>query len=169
MKVEELRPIFEAFGHVKRVLFVDQGRIPDLAPGTRAVIVEYDNAATAKTTTDGLNNFPLGGADLSLSVLALSRANQLLAVDTSTYKRVVLEDMVTYEDTLDAGLKDEISEEACTYGTLVDVEIKVADVAGRKEVTVVLVYGDPLDAAKALKAMNGRAFGGKKIKAVLAP
>ena len=37
-----------------------------------------------------------------------------------------------------------------------------------KEVTVTLTYAEPAHAARALKAMNGRAFGGKKIKALLA-
>jgi glutamate formiminotransferase len=73
--------------------------------------------------------------------------------------------MVTYEDTLDPDLNEEVSEEARNYGTLEKVDITVDD---NREATVVLLYAEPSHAAKALKAMNGRAFGGKKIKAVLA-
>lgn len=163
--IDALRPIFQAFGTVKRILFVEDGRVPDTVAGTRSVVTEYESPLTAKTTVEGLHNFPLGGANLSCSTISLGRANELLDVDTSTFQRVVLEDMVTYEDTLDAGLEEEISEEARNYGTLDKVEINVAD---DKEVTVVLHYAEPAHAAKALKALNGRAFGGKKIKAVLA-
>jgi multidrug efflux pump subunit AcrA (membrane-fusion protein) len=168
MKVtlDELRPIFEAFGNVKRLAYVEPSRIPDAKPETQCAIVEFETAVTAKITADGLNNFPLGGTILALSVITLSSANKLLEIDTSTFRRVVLEDMVTYEDTLDPDLNEEISEEARNYGTLEKVDINVDS---KREATVVLLYAEPEHAAKALKAMNGRAFGGKKIKAVLAP
>ncbi len=167
MSVKELRGIFEAFGTVKRCQFVQAEKLRDLPVNSRAAVIEYDSVAAAHTTANGMNGFALGGANLQVDVISLSRGNELLLVDTSQFRRVVLEDMVSYEDAQDPDLKDEVGEEACNYGTLLKVEIDVDEPT--QAVTVTLLYAEPAMAAKCLKAMNGRAFGGKKIKAVLAP
>ena len=75
--------------------------------------------------------------------------------------------MVTVEDTKDPGLKDEIAEEANNYGKLKDIELDIDTIANTVEVR--LIYEDSISATKAYKAMNGRAFAGNKIIAVLAP
>ena len=170
LPVGELKTIFEAFGTVKSCRYLDVSKHVDVSgvlPDCHVAVVEYDTAAAAQATASGLNKFALSGRELTVEVVPFSRAKQLLEVDTSSFCRVVLQDMVSFEDTLDPGLKEEVSEEAATYGALQDVQIAVEGVS--KEVTVTLLYAEPAHAAKALKALNGRAFGGKKIKAVLAP
>ena len=166
----ELRAIFEAFGEVLRCKFVENGRLPDLAKYTRAALVEYPTAALALNTSSAMNKFVLAGLELSVEMCSIDRMNELLSVDDSTFTKVLLRDMVTLEDAEDPDLKDEIMEEAMQYGKCENVVIEVKDsAAGKPEVVVELKYSNAVDSHKALKALNGRAFGGKKINAVLAP
>mmetsp|Transcript_19646 Transcript_19646/g.33368 ORF Transcript_19646/g.33368 Transcript_19646/m.33368 type:complete len:152 (+) Transcript_19646:1280-1735(+) len=81
--------------------------------------------------------------------------------------QVLLENMITMEDVKDPDLKDEIGEEAETYGQLTNVEILVDD--SRQTANVKLTYATAVDASKAWKAMNGRVFAGNKIIASLVP
>lgn len=77
---------------------------------------------------------------------------------------VVLDNMVPVAEASDPGLKDEVEEEAATYGPLKNISI---DVIGNSFVRIKLVYVEPHSAMKAYKAMNGRYFGGSAIKASL--
>jgi hypothetical protein len=166
----EVSSIFGAFGEVRRCAFVDSSKKVSETADTRAVVVEYSTVAIALSTASAMNKFQLAGLELSVEVCSLDKANQLLSVDDSTFCRVILKDMVTLEDAEDPDLKDEISEEANNYGKLdnVVIEVKTNEVTGKQEVIVELKYTNPTDSHKAHKALNGRAFGGKKINAVLA-
>jgi len=167
----EVQSIFGAFGEVKRCKYVETGKIADLTPDTRAAVVEYGTVAIALNTASAMNKFILSSLELNVEVCSLDKANNLLAVDDSTFTKVILKDMVTLEDAEDPDLKDEIADEAKTYGQLenVVIEVKTNEFSGENEVIVELTYGNPTDSHKAHKALNGRAFGGKKINAVLAP
>ena len=59
-----------------------------------------------------------------------------------------------------------MSDEAANYGTLKSIEVKIGDPPEEK-VKVILRYGDPMHAAKAHRAMDGRYFGGQPIRATL--
>lgn len=131
--------------------------------------MEYADPSAAKATADSMNAFDLAGKQLRVDVVSRLRMQQEVSPSTMahTFTTVLLERMVTLEDTKDPGLKDEIAEEARNYGNLKDVELVIDEVQG--EVEVRLLYADAASAAKAHKAMNGRAFAGNKISAVLAP
>jgi hypothetical protein len=79
-------------------------------------------------------------------------------------KVVVLDDMVPLAEAADPGLKEEIEEETVNFGTLDDVSIEVVD---NSFVRIKLFYARPEDAQKAYKALNGRYFGGKPVRATL--
>jgi hypothetical protein len=164
---------------------------------TKRLVVEYTEAANAFSTWLSMNNFKLGGLILQCEVITLSAARQLLqpitamisssssssssstnassvstssSISTSTpveYKVVLLNNMITVEDTKDPDLKDEIAEEAKNYGELLRVDILVDHVAGKASVK--LLYRDANGAARAVKAMNNRNFGGNTIVASLVP
>lgn len=73
--------------------------------------------------------------------------------------------MVTFEESLDPDLKEEISIEARKFGTLNGVSIGID--SSTKEVIVKLIYSHELEAKAAYEKMNGRYFGKKPIKATL--
>jgi hypothetical protein len=145
-----------------------KGRILGKAAGRR-VVVEYADASTAATTAQSMNAFDLAGSALRVDTITRLQLLQLASPATMghTYCTVLLEKMVTLEDTKDSGLEEEIAEEARNYGALKEVLLDIDGVRG--EVEVRLLYADPSSASKAYRAMNGRAFAGNKITAVLAP
>lgn len=144
------------------------GRIAGKGPGRR-MVVEYADASVAQSAADSMNAFDLAGATLRVDAIPRLRMLQLASPQTMahTFCTVLLEKMVTLEDTKDPDLKDEIAEEARNYGTLQEVLLEIDEVKG--EVEVRLLYADATSAGKAYRAMNGRAFAGNKITAVLAP
>ena len=101
---------------------------------------------------------PVSVAPLQPAVQAASSSLS----DNSNKRTVILYDMVPLEEASDPGLKDEIEEEAATHGPLKDISIAVIN---NEFVKVTLIYYEPSSALKAFKAMNGRYFGGKVIKA----
>jgi hypothetical protein len=145
-----------------------KGRILGKAAGRR-VVVEYADASTAATTAQSMNAFDLAGSALRVDTITRLQLLQLASPATMghTFCTVLLEKMVTLEDTKDPGLEEEIAEEARNYGALKEVLLDIDEVRG--EVEVRLLYADPSSASKAYRAMNGRAFAGNKITAVLAP
>jgi hypothetical protein len=145
-----------------------KGRILGKAAGRR-VVVEYADASTAATTAQSMNAFDLAGSALRVDTITRLQLLRLASPATMghTYCTVLLEKMVTLEDTKDPGLEEEIAEEARNYGALKEVLLDIDEVRG--EVEVRLLYADPSSASKAYRAMNGRAFAGNKITAVLAP
>ena len=134
---------------------------------TIAIVVEYTDIPSATKAAFSMNAFVLYDEAFKCEVITKARMKQLLIIDTSTFCTVKLESMVTVEDTKDPGLKDEIAEEANNYGKLKDIELDIDTIANTVEVR--LIYEDSISATKAYKAMNGRAFAGNKIIAVLAP
>jgi hypothetical protein len=164
--------IFKPFGSVvqcKEVLPSATASSSSGSGGKRRVVVEYTDTMVANTTATSMDAFDLAGTPLRCEVVSRLRMLQLLSPSTMshTFCCVLLDKMVTLEDTNDPGLKDEIAEEAQNYGDLKDVVLNVDKEKG--EVEVKLVYRDAASAAKAHKAMNGRAFAGNKIVAVLSP
>jgi hypothetical protein len=94
-------------------------------------------------------------------------------IHNTTSRTVVLEDMVTVEDTNDPGLKDEIAEEAQNYGKLENIEILIEEKKNpdnqvvSSHVIIKLYYAEVQDANKACHILNGRLFAGRKIRASL--
>lgn len=181
--IKEIEEVFSAFGIIMSCKelpttvpsnFVDTGscssavRSQGSATG-RCIVVEFKDENTAKSTMQGMNGFDLAGQTINCEVVSRLRMLQLLSPSTMahTFCTVLLEHMVTVEDTKDPDLKDEIYEEARNYGNLKDVVLGIDET--KQEVEVKLLYADAVSASKAHKAMNGRAFAGKKISAILAP
>lgn len=162
--MSEIETMFAAFGPVLlcKVLPGDSA-----SPEVRSLVVEFADAAIAASTATSMNNFELAGTSLKCEVIARLRCQQLLRDAETSYCCVLLEHMVTLEDTKDPDLKDEIGEEARNYGSLQAVRLLIDE--PKEQVKVKLVYGDHASAVKAFKAMNGRVFAGNKICAVLAP
>ena len=188
ISLKDLETMFSAFGSIISCQFLpfDSSGSSSAAAAvgsTKRLIVEYTEAANAISTWLSMNNFKLGGLILQCEVITLSAARQLLqpitammsssnasAVPTSStveYKVVLLNNMITVEDTKDPDLKDEIAEEAKNYGELLRVDILVDHVAVKASVK--LLYKDANGAARAVKAMNNRNFGGNTIAASLVP
>lgn len=161
--LHEVESLFAAFGPL--VLCKVLPNTAATSTDVQSVVVEYADAAVAATTATSMNKFELSGRELQCEVIARLRCQQLLRDAESTYLSVVLENMVTLEDTKDPDLKDEISEEARNFGSLKTVDLLV----DKGQVKVKLVYGDNASAVKALRAMHGRVFAGNKISAVLMP
>jgi hypothetical protein len=191
--LKDLETMFSAFGSIISCQFLpfdstgSSSSATTAAVGsTKRLIVEYTEAANAISTWLSMNNFKLGGLILQCEVITLSAARQLLqpitavmsssnassiqtssSTNTVEYKVVLLNNMITVDDTKDPDLKDEIAEEAKNYGDLLRVDILVDHVAVKASVK--LLYKDANGAARAVKAMNNRNFGGNTIAASLVP
>lgn len=101
----------------------------------------------------------------------LSNTQEKPVDNTSMPKRtVILTNMVSVEEArTDPDLKDEIEEEAANYGKLsCPITIDIGSEESVEGVTITLKYVNEDDASKAFLVMNGRIFGGRTIKAVLA-
>ena len=72
--------------------------------------------------------------------------------------------MITMEDLQDPGLKEEITEEASRYGSIVSVSINIVDT---QQPHIVLQYENVTDALLAFQNLNGRYFAGRKVTATL--
>jgi hypothetical protein len=133
------------------------------------VLLEYsDGSAAATKAATTMNGYMLSRTQLAVEAIPLTRAVELMvqkveSASTLQAKTVVLEDMVTVEDTREPELKDEIEEEAKKHGAIEHIDISVSP-DGQKAV-VKVTYSGPADAARACKALNGRGFAGRKIRA----
>ena len=130
--------------------------------------VEYDSPATAESVVQAMNNFDLAGLPLRIAQTTKSVALTPGAAFAFTGPRqcsVVLQNMISMEDTNDPDLESEIAEEAGKYGKLVKIDIVTSDPS---DVKVILKYHNSADASKALKALDGRAFANRPIIAKLA-
>ena len=76
-----------------------------------------------------------------------------------------LYDMLTLDDIKDPDLEQEIRDDACKYGELIKLEIVLENSA--TTVCAKLTYKNVDDALNAFKALNGRVFDGRKIRAIL--
>lgn len=124
---------------------------PTMSPGAAAALLSASVPVTAAVSTSGINSTTIAAP---APVPALS----------STAKVVVLDDMVPLAEASDPGLKQEIEEETANFGTLEDISIEVVN---NSFVRIKLFYARPEDALKAYKALNGRYFGGKPVRASL--
>lgn len=135
------------------------------------VLLEYtEGHSAAVKAVETLHGYILSKTQLIVEAIPLSRAVELMVqnVETTaalTAKTVILEDMVTIEDTKDPDLKDEIGEEARKYGEVESIDISIS--ANEKEAVVRIVYVAPSQAARACKALHGRGFAGRKIRATI--
>ena len=77
---------------------------------------------------------------------------------------VILENLVTMDESSDPTLKTEIAQEAEKYGRLDYIEIVIDQ---KKEVKIILTYFLCEDAERSYNAMNGRFFGGRTVTAIL--
>lgn len=167
LELKDLKPIFDAFGAILSIDYVED---PAGIIGTKTAYVVYQTRAITDAVVQALNNFNLAGLNLSIDQLPTNAAaSTIVGVASSTVApsagmTVVLQNMITIEDTSDPELSDEIGEEAGKYGTLVDVKI---DTSNQVDVQVILRYSDIAGANRAFGAMNGRAFANRKIVAVL--
>jgi RNA recognition motif-containing protein len=164
LELKDLKPIFDAFG---TILSIDYVQDPADIAGTRTAYVVYQTPAITAAVVQTMNNFNLAGLNLLIDQLNTSAAAAGVtsaSASSAPPKTVVLQNMITMEDTADPDLTDEIGEEAGKYGTLVDISINTSN---QKDVLVVLKYMDSAGANKAFSAMNGRAFASRKIVATL--
>lgn len=133
------------------------------------VLLEYsDGSAAATKAASTMNGYMLSKTQLLVEAIPLTRAVELMvqkveSASTLQAKTVVLEDMVTVEDTRDPDLKEEIEEEAKKHGAIEHIDISVSPDGQRAVVKV--TYSGPADAARACKALHGRGFAGRKIRA----
>jgi hypothetical protein len=133
------------------------------------VLLEFqEGGSVASQAVATMNGYTLSKSQLVVEAISLSRAVELMIqkVESTTAqsaKTVILEDMVTKEDMNDPGLKDEIAEVAGNYGTLDSIDISLN--ASEQQVIVKLIYAEPIQAIRACKAIHGRGFAGRKIRA----
>lgn len=119
-------------------------------------------AATAAAAVSGYGQLAARAA-LSVPSTSIVTSSPTHADDSRKYT-VVLDNMVPLHEASDPTLKAEIEEEAAVYGPLKYISIEVV----RSEfVRVKLVYLGTASALNAYRAMDGRYFGGKLLKASL--
>lgn len=171
-----LRGIFSPFGEVKLFVFEDVAKAGTEAEATlqggtgtaptRVAKVTFGSVANAEEATRGMDKVALAGLELKLEQLSAQVTEAGRATPTLT--SVLLEDMVTAAEAREADFRDEVEEEAGNYGQLQRVDV-VVGAPPEEAVKVTLVYKNAAEAAKAFRAMNGRYFGGKPIRASLLP
>lgn len=181
----EIRAVFAAFGAIENCVVV-------VGPnGGTVATVQFPDASLAASVAASMQGFDLAGMKLSCQLRSAGAAATQLeqqkqqavlgaAVPSgatgASLCSVLLQNMVTIEDTHDPELKDEIAEEARTFGALTGVDIVVVpsdagpgDSSDAGPVNVILRYADAVGARNACQAMHGRVFAGNKISASLLP
>lgn len=147
--LNDITTIFASFGKITYPFFREEKDSVD----TRVAVLVYDVTANAMDAMAGMQGFVLGGNALSIEIKPVSQTS------------VILRDMITAEDVNDSELRDEIWEEACKFGKLFDIEIRLE--AGKG--VVILKYETQACARGALLAMNKRQFAGNVISAAMYP
>lgn len=165
--MNEVQDLFGLHGVLKSVKRLTSSQLdPELYYD---LLLEYNEGESAALTTERtMNGYMLSRSALVVEAIPLTRAVDIMAqkVETTTAqsaKSVLLEDMVTLEDTRDPNLKDEIAEEAGSYGALINIEINVHGT----NAVIKLHYSEAIQASRACKALNGRLFAGRKVRASL--
>lgn len=130
-------------------------------------MLEFNDSSCSLLASQTLNNHVLAGENIVVQPIPLDKAISLMLkkVEASVLCSVLLESMITLEDTEDPNLKDEIHEEAVRYGDLVKIDIITDKILNQANVKI--TYKEPIHALKAQKALGGRMFAGRKIKASL--
>ena len=93
-----------------------------------------------------------------------SKAQRDKPISKNKCTTVILENLVSFQDSSDPTLKGEIAIEAEKQGKLRDIAIVVDQ---KKQVKIILTYFEPHAAEKSFNVMNGRFFGGKTVIATL--
>lgn len=130
------------------------------------LLIEFAEEKSALAAVSTMNGHNLAGTVLVVESTSLQGAIQLMVqqVEQAVLTSLLLEDMITEEDMQDPGLKDEIFEEAKNFGDVLKIDITKDEKSGP---VVKIHYKEGIQASKAQKAMNGRGFAGRKIKATL--
>lgn len=135
------------------------------------VLLEYEESGNVSArAAETMNGYMLSKSQLIVEAIPLSRAVELMIqkVESTTAqnaKTVILEEMILPEDLADPELKEEISEEAGKYGSIEKLDISLS--ASGHQAIVEIIYSDAIQALRACKALNGRGFAGRKIRATL--
>eukprot|EP01038_Epipyxis_sp_PR26KG_P014841 gene14841-19947_t len=161
-----IQDMFGAYGAVISCSLISYDNVqPSVA------MIEFESIISAQTSVTLMNNFSLSGLKISIETMTKTEVDtelkKLKDEKEKDYTSVMLENMVEFHEASDPDLKDEINEEASNYGGVEKIDI-IADKV-TQTVKVLLKYSLPSEAAKAVKAMNGRSFGSQKIKAKLIP
>jgi hypothetical protein len=142
---------------------------------TRTVLLLFTTVNAAMEAVTKMNCFTLGGIPILVDMIddkeaakmkSKTAAEKSATAAAAKMTKVLLDNMVSFDEATDPELKGEIAEEARNYGELKDIEIIVAP--SSKTVRVVLEYTNPAAAEKAHKVMDKRFFGGRTISATLA-
>ncbi len=131
------------------------------------MLIEFYDTGAAAAAARGLNGHSLAGTKIGVELTSLQGAIQLMIqkVESAVLTHVLLEDMITVEDTKDPDLEGEIREEAEKYGQVLAIKIIVEGSAAN----VKIQYKEAAEAVKSQKSLHGRSFAGRKIKASLVP
>jgi hypothetical protein len=165
----EIQELFSLHGSIKSVKQLRSAQLDPIL--YYDVLLEFqEGGSVASQAAATMNGYTLSKSQLIVEAISLPRAVQLMvqnveSATAQTAKTVVLEDMVTVEDMKDPDLKDEIAEEAGNYGTLDSIDISLS--SSGKQAIVKLVYAEANQAARACKALHGRCFAGRKIRATI--
>ena len=141
---DQVKDIFSLHGQIKSTR-----KLPALQSDGKecyGLLIEFNDAVTAASATI-TNGQTLSGRVLQVQAISLDEAVALMvkSVEQATCTKVMLENMVTYEDSLDPFLKDEIASEAKIYGKLNDVEVNVID--KDKDIVHVILHYDQANEA----------------------
>lgn len=130
------------------------------------LLIEFTEEKSALAAVTTMNGHNLAATALVVESTSLQGAIQLMVqqVEQTVLTSLLLENMITEDDMQDPGLKDEILEEAKVFGEVLKINIAKDEMNAP---IVKIQYKEGIQAGKAQKAMNGRGFAGRKIKATL--
>uniref|UniRef100_A0AAV1VBS4 RRM domain-containing protein n=1 Tax=Peronospora matthiolae TaxID=2874970 RepID=A0AAV1VBS4_9STRA len=174
-----VKELVEPFGALKSFTLVK-----DAATGasTGSAVFEYEDENVAAQAVKGLNGLSIGGIPLSVQHQCPSNGVALgslpsLVTNPEDQPGPVLKmlNMVSVEELRDdeeyADLAEDVEEECKRFGSVAGLEIPRPkdgeDVAGLGSIYV--RFGKEEDAVSALKALNGRKFGGNIVKVTYFP
>lgn len=161
----EVQDLFSLYGSIKTVKKITARKLdPTLFYD---MLIEFHDVGAAAAAARGLNGHNLAGTKIGVELTSLQGAIQLMIqkVEQAVLTHVLLENMITIEDTKDPDLESEIREEAEKYGQILAIKITVDG----SSANVKIQYKEAAEAVKSQKSLNGRSFAGHKIKASLVP
>lgn len=163
MPFAEVQDLFTLYGSIKTAKRISATK---LDPSSfYDILLEFNDPGAAAAAARTMNGHAIAGSKIVVETISLQGAIQLMIqkVEQAVLTSVLLEDMITLEDTKDPDLENEIKEEAEKFGRLVDIKILKED----GKANVKLFYHEAAEAVKAQKSLNGRGFAGRRIKASL--
>jgi len=176
-QVQDVYDFMQSYGKIQKCdILTAASQSAVVKPGYAGrASVEYDTELAAFESLRALQGFALkNGSILQLhlglvgsqdaAVVKQSEAASIFA--PAVTKVLCLENMVGPGEA-DEDLADEIREECENFGKVKDV--KVHEIGAEKHVRVIVTFSEPGETAKAIKALHGRWFGGRKVKAESQP